>query len=105
MPERWIYLDTLQGGGYKGAFAFGLSYLVDIDEEKGTIEKVYPNPTNGNLKITMKSTEELLIYNSLGQLVVEQRVFQGDNHLNLQYLPRGIYFIRSKSQVFKLTLN
>ena len=98
-------MDTLQDGGYKGAFAFGLSYLVDIKEETGAIENVYPNPTSGNLKINMKSTEELLIYNSLGQLVVEQRVYQGDNHLYLQHLPRGIYILRSNSQVFKVTLN
>ena len=105
MPERWIYLDTLQNGGYKGAFAFGLSYLVDIKEEKGAIENVYPNPTTGEIKITMKSADDLKIYDSLGQLMVEQRVYQGDNHLSLQHLPRGIYFLRSNSQVFKITLN
>ena len=105
MSERWIYLDTLLSGGYKGAFAFGLSYLVDIKEEKGAIQNIHPNPSKGFININMKSSEKLFLYNALGQLVLEQRVYQGVNHLNLQHLPIGMYILRSNSQVFRVTLN
>lgn len=56
---------------------------------------VYPNP--GTNEISVYSTAQMDIYNSLGQLVsCPQRQEGGKTHISISHLSNGIYFIRSE---------
>ena len=58
--------------------------------------RYYPNPTNGQLIIENESKFEdvrVLIYNSLGQAIFNQK-YPATNHLKLNINgPSGVYFI------------
>lgn len=50
---------------------------------------IYPNPTTKELHIQTSSTEEIRIYNSLGQ-----KIWEGlDHNIDISYLPTGFYIL------------
>lgn len=70
--------------------------LVGIDELTPSNISIYPNPTSGNLTISLKeiSTGVLSIRNYLGQKI-KQEEFNNTHELNLNLDgPAGIYFLR-----------
>lgn len=57
--------------------------------------ELYPNPTWGD--VTFRISGGLYggyidIYNALGQFLLQSRVIDGYNYLDLTYLPAGMYF-------------
>lgn len=66
--------------------------------------KIYPNPTSDNLNIEFETTEqrELMIFNQLGQMVLNESSNQVNVVLSLEDLPKGFYVlaIRSKERTF-----
>ncbi len=66
----------------------------DLDRNK-TME-VFPNPTDGKFTIALgQEVFRLRIYNSLGKIVLEDPSVQGSLHLNLDNLPKGVYFVEA----------
>jgi hypothetical protein len=61
-----------------------------------TVASLYPNPTNGLLYIHSNvSIKNIFVLNALGQQMMEYtNVNQQDKELNLNSLPKGIYFVR-----------
>ncbi len=56
--------------------------------------QIFPNPTSSNFTINIPfGTEEIVIYNSLGQ-IVEQIIVEGQSVLNFSLENPGIYFIK-----------
>jgi len=56
---------------------------------------IYPNPSNGLLKIKSNNPiTKLIIYNQLGQVVLEESNENGIHSINLDNLSQGIYFIK-----------
>ena len=57
---------------------------------------VYPNPASEiiNFDIGMFKDFQLLIYNQLGQVVLEDKLTQGNNTINISNLKKGIYFYK-----------
>mgnify|MGYP001560525256 CR=1 FL=1 len=56
--------------------------------------KIYPNPNNGSFQIQIeKEIEncELVLFNSIGQKVYEQKISQGENKINSTNLSVGLY--------------
>jgi len=56
--------------------------------------KVYPNPNTGFFAIESDKESEMQIFNSLGQLIIHEKIKAGINNVNLLQFDRGIYFIR-----------
>jgi hypothetical protein len=54
---------------------------------------IYPNPNNGQFNIDVKEDATVSITNMLGQLIVKQKLSFGNNEINLQDKPNGIYFV------------
>lgn len=56
--------------------------------------KLFPNPNSGSFKLQI-NTEikkgELVLMNSLGQKVYEQKISQGENQINSNNLAKGLY--------------
>ena len=57
---------------------------------------VYPNPASEiiNFDIGMFKDFQLLVYNQLGQVVLEDKLTQGNNTINISNLKKGIYFYK-----------
>jgi hypothetical protein len=77
--------------------------LLDVNQvivSKGSL-KVYPNPTTGLLNIDLKMPSEedveIMVFNTLGQLVSqvnEFNVLEGSYKLNMSTMAKGIYHIQ-----------
>ena len=59
--------------------------------ELSDVIKLYPNPTNGVVRIEGVVADEVQVYNSLGQLV---KTVLGANEVDLSGLAEGIYLLR-----------
>ena len=55
--------------------------------------KVYPNPNNGNFFLELSAASEIVIYNSLGAVVLSQDMKAGKNTVDLGNYADGIYMI------------
>jgi hypothetical protein len=90
-----------------GAYEFGAPIWVGIPEEPTTgasyelIEKVYPNPCTGKIKIQCNlignASANCEIYALTGQKVFQTAVQdqgEGEIEIDLSSLPSGLYFLR-----------
>ena len=86
------------------------SIAVTVEECTGISElssnheplKVYPNPGNDVFIAELKEASALFIYSEAGQLVFEKELPKGKNKLDLSHLAKGLYFVKSLSNVIKL---
>ncbi|GLR17753.1 hypothetical protein GCM10007940_23680 [Portibacter lacus] len=66
-----------------------------VDEEWLSEVKVYPNPMNDRFVIEIAedvTNIEIMTYN--GQIVYNQALHSGKNHVDLSNNPRGVYFVK-----------
>ncbi|WP_417350903.1 T9SS type A sorting domain-containing protein [Flavobacterium alkalisoli] len=91
--ETSFYVDTTLGNN-------------DFVYENGI--KLYPNPTNSIINISMKNNElpeSYTIYNNLGQVVAQSEVNSVDNlSINTSAYSNGIYFIKIDKEGQSATL-
>ncbi len=81
----------------------GLLRLPVRDVEKFFI---FPNPANNNISVALPLDAEnakISLYNSLGQLVLEQYVSQGNSRVDLAALRAGVYLYAVESKGSKQT--
>jgi hypothetical protein len=73
-----------------------LSLTNDIAEESFNAFTISPNPTNGNVVISLFSDDQcsLNVYNSQGQLVFEKPSITNGEELNLGSYSPGVYIFR-----------
>ena len=65
----------------------------DVNESEYSVS-VYPNPTNGQVKIEGREIESVKVYNALGQLVYMEESGNADNvELHLEGLSAGVYTV------------
>lgn len=68
-----------------------------VNDRKKLIDDltIYPNPSNGSFKLQI-DTEikegEIILMNSLGQKVHEQKITKGENEINTNGLAKGLYY-------------
>jgi len=57
---------------------------------------LFPNPSDGDFNLTVSSyipqRARILIYNSVGDLIIHKKIFYGQNKIELADHPSGIYF-------------
>lgn len=67
--------------------------------------KISPNPNNGSFKLQIDNefqNGELILMNSLGQKVHEQKIIQGENNIKTNGLAKGLYhymLLENKQQI------
>lgn len=74
---------TLQGG------------TTGIKENRETSVTLYPNPANTTLNIEVKESMNITIVNMLGATVATQKLNMGNNSIDVNTLPRGVYFLQT----------
>lgn len=72
--------------------------------------KLFPNPNTGNFKVGLEEDCSISIINSIGQEVFTGQLSKGNNFINLQAYPDGIYMVRffsnnEKSKVYRAVKN
>ena len=77
-----------------------------IDEDGQVLVNIYPNPNNGVFTIDLSSEKMIEISNILGENIISKQLPQGQNHIDMNGQPTGIYFVKIKSgnkqQVIKI---
>ena len=59
--------------------------------------RIFPNPTTGFLIIENSTPKnELIIFNSIGEKIFLSGLEKGENIIDLEYLPAGIYFLQER---------
>ena len=77
-----------------------------ITDVESVVEKtvaVYPNPMNDVLNIQLgDSQSDIVIYNSLGQVVRRYENMSGDMQINVAELNAGLYFVKIGKEITKV---
>lgn len=84
---------------------------VGIKELSREVVSIYPNPSNGEFKITtVSNSTDVTIFNALGEIVYSNaRIASGVHSIDLTNLANGIYSVKAysdnKVEVKKITIN
>ena len=77
-----------------------------ITDVQTVVEKtvaVYPNPMNNVLNIQLGDNQSnVIVYNSIGQVVRRYENMSGDMRLNVEDLNAGIYFVKVNGEITKV---
>lgn len=105
LPEQQVYVEAGNSGdtlcvlsnSYQNTITLGLEVLVNTDKLTSTNHPIqlFPNPVGQQLFVEgLEELEgELLISNSLGQLVLQQSIAKENLQLNVAHLNQGVYFV------------
>jgi len=55
---------------------------------------LYPNPTNGEFSIESPVNGKILIYNTLGQIILNSNLIEGKNDISINNFANGVYFVK-----------
>lgn len=55
---------------------------------------VYPNPNKGEFSIESTQDIDIMVFNALGQIILQQNLAEGKNKIDLNNQAKGIYFIQ-----------
>lgn len=80
----------------------GLQSYTGINNPKNVVINLYPNPVSDNLIIILSEAENVSIYNVMGQMILNKRLTQGINVLDLSSMNKDIYFARIGGTTVKL---
>ncbi|MBQ6083546.1 MAG: T9SS type A sorting domain-containing protein [Bacteroidales bacterium] len=77
--------------------------ITDVQEVVERNVTVYPNPANDVLNIELGDNQsDVVIYNSIGQVVRHIEMMSGNVQINVADLNSGIYFVRVNGNVTKI---
>ena len=68
-------------------------YVTAIDENTANVA-IYPNPTNGNVKIEAEGMNHITVVSVLGQMVYDADVNADELELNMAQFNTGVYVVR-----------
>ena len=106
---KWEYTkDVSVSSGSDCAWIDNVSFPAStiITDVKTVVENkvtVYPNPANDVLNIQLGDDQsDIVIYNSLGQVVRRVEAMSGDVQINISDLQKGLYFVKINNEVLKV---
>jgi hypothetical protein len=97
LQPEFSYVDTcsfeirvLNSSVDIGAFEF--EFPLATKESASFDFSIYPNPTSGNIAIELVENANLTVLNSIGEIVLNQKLQIGSNHIQASEWASGIYF-------------
>lgn len=107
---RWEYTkDSSVSSGSDCAWIDNIVFPAStiITDVKEVVERqdvmVYPNPANEVLNIALGDAQtDVVVYNSLGQMVKRVEMASGDVTINIEDLEAGMYFVKANGSVVKV---
>lgn len=82
---------VVSSSSWTGPEAFNTSISIDDLESEGI--KIYPNPASNLLNIELLNQDDLTIVDASGRVVLESRLFEGQNKVDISGLTAGWYII------------
>ena len=77
--------------------AVSVNLCTGIHEKTNAIQfSIYPNPNNGTINIEIENSAELQIMDVLGKIVLESKLQNINNTINISYLANGVYYFKIK---------
>ena len=92
-PKLYINYSV---GNSRGAASMGKSIVQEQPDVR--LLKVYPNPSQGSVRVIMPQEGEVQVYNSVGKLIARQLLKTGESTLDLSDQSRGLYTISTTVQ-------
>lgn len=74
----------------------------DISNTEDILLSIYPNPLVDKLIITLKESENVAIYNPMGQLLLLKSLKSSINILDLSTINKGVYFAKIGKTTIKV---
>lgn len=65
----------------------------DMTGENEVVNKIYPNPTSGDLYINATAMRQITVYNAMGQMVYNQDVNADEMVIDMSQLESGVYMV------------
>ena len=72
--------------------------LTSTDEYQALDFKLYPNPTNGLVTIELEGLQKVMVYNALGQVLLNKETSGDMLQLDLSGFEGGLYWVKNISQ-------
>ena len=66
--------------------------------EKEELVSVFPNPVSNTLFVSGKEGSELILYDYLGHVMLQQKLTEEIQRIGLSGFPAGIYFLGIKDE-------
>lgn len=82
-------------------FTGKLSYDKVDNPTTGSLN-IYPNPTNGQIKIELNSPSDIEIVDIKGNTIIQKHFDAGMANLNLHGIDRGVYFVKTNDITEKI---
>ena len=102
-PERWIPLDTA-ANGYEGSFAFGLSYIIGMEERPEDHWVLKPNPARDEFTVSgYDGSDKMVVVDVLGRVIYEG-ILSERTRISTAHWPRGTYWVRIDHRARTLVL-
>ena len=79
--------------GLNGFYEFVEAAPTAVSETENSVSKVYPNPTNGIVKVEAKNIRNIFIFNSIGQIVFETAANGDAFEYDFSRHEAGVYLI------------
>ena len=103
-PKFGLNYYRLKINDLDGKINFSKIISLDNKNTEGGKIKVYPNPVDTYLNIELaepiEPTEEVVIINGIGQIILKQKVSgQSQCVLDLHLLPSGVYVLKTKGDI------
>ena len=95
-----LIFRAIRGSGYRSDIAVDQVSLRDAlpvginEKESEEVFTVFPNPVNSLLTINSSENVNIVVLNSLGAIVREERLAIGMNQIDASAWTKGVYFIR-----------
>lgn len=67
---------------------------LSINDRKGEAIKLYPNPTQDNLKIMNSAGAQIDIYNVIGKLMLKNSIESSLQTIDISHFEKGVYFVQ-----------
>jgi predicted RecA/RadA family phage recombinase len=80
----------------------GLQSYTGITNPENVVLSLYPNPVSDKLIVILKEAGNISIYNVMGQMLLNKKLNQGINVLDLSAINKDIYFARIGGTTIKL---
>lgn len=93
---QYVGTVTVTCGELTKTYTVTINYVESITEQFVRSFTLYPNPTNGQITISLDENvmaTEAAVYNTMGQTVMTQPVNDSRFEMNLNSLQSGIYFV------------
>ena len=72
--------------------------LTSTNENQALNFKLYPNPTSGQITIALEGMQKVVVYNALGQALLNKEASRDVLQLDLSGFENGLYWVKVMAQ-------